>query len=53
MEMLQMGASQNDLLQWPLLQAILVIKVLDRKLLETLLCVDSASKYVNKRVQHV
>ena len=48
-----MGAFQNELLKWPLLLNILIKELLDYKLLETLLYVDSASKYVNKCVQHI
>ena len=53
LQIFEVGAFQNELLQWPLLEAILVREPLDCKPLKTLLCVDGASKYVNKRVQHV
>ena len=53
MEMLQVGTFQHELLQGPLLEAILVKEAIDCKPLKTQLCADRASEYVKKRVQHV
>ena len=52
-EILEVGAFQNELLQWPLLQAILVEECIDYELLEAEFSVNRAAKDVNKCIKHV
>ena len=43
----------GELLQWPLLQLVFVLEVLDSEGLEALLSVDGAPKEVNDGVDHL
>ena len=53
LEVLEVGALVGELLQRPLLQAVLVEEVDDGELLQALLLVDCTPKHVEERVDHV
>ena len=52
-EVLEVGALVGELLQRPLLQAVLVTEVVDDELLQAQLLVDCTPKHVEERVDHV
>jgi len=53
LEVFEVWALVQELLQWPLLEAVMVIEAFDCELLQALLFVDRTTKYVDECVDHV